>query len=103
MDIMFIQEFISPITLVACLCVGYVIKNLVPNDEINRFIPLVVTVIGVAMSVWAEADITPSVICSGMVSGLASTGLYEAFAQLLLKHRVTHLEMTGNADLHDKE
>lgn len=103
MDITFIQEFISPITLIVCLCVGYVMKNIIPNDSLNRFIPLIAAIIGVAMSVWVEAAFTPSVICSGMVSGLASTGLYEAFAQLLLRHRLNQLEMTGNADLNDKE
>lgn len=103
MDISFIQEFISPITLVVCLCIGYVIKNLIPNDNINRYIPLMAAIVGVAMSVWAEAAFTPAIICSGMVSGLASTGLYELFAQFLLRYRVNNLEITGNLDLSDKE
>ena len=96
MDFTYIQEYISPITLISCLCVGYVIKNLIPNDTINRFIPLIVALIGVAMCAWAEMAITPAVVCSGLISGLASTGFYEVFSQLLLTYRVKSLKIKGN-------
>lgn len=35
MDLAFIQEYISPITLAVCLCIGYIIKNIIPG-EIGR-------------------------------------------------------------------
>lgn len=101
MDLAFIQEYISPITLAVCLCIGYIIKNIIPGDKVNRFIPLVVAIIGVAMCAWAEYTFTPLVVCSGLISGLASTGLYEAFSQLLLNYRVSRLNSVGNADLSD--
>ena len=83
MDLSFISDFISPIALVLCLCVGYVIKHLVPNEEVNRWIPLIAAVLGVAVVAWATWSLTPENVVAGLVSGLASTGLYEAFRNLI--------------------
>lgn len=82
MDISFITEYISPIALVICLVVGFVIKGF-GNTKVNRFIPLIVAVLGVLISAWDAMSITPAVVAAGLISGLASTGLYEAFKQLL--------------------
>lgn len=82
-EISMIQEFISPIALIICLGVGYVIKNIVPAEKVNRFIPLIVAVLGVLLCAWSAWAITPEVICMGLVSGLASTGMYEAFKNTL--------------------
>ena len=80
----FISEYISVIALVAALCVGYILKNLVPNEEVNKFIPLIAAVVGLVICLW-EADwiATPETVVMGIVSGLASTGLYEAFKQFI--------------------
>lgn len=83
MDMSFITDYISPIALAACLCVGYVIKHLVPSEEINRWIPLVAAVLGVLIVAWATWSLTPETVVAGLVSGLASTGLYEAFRNLI--------------------
>ena len=83
MDVSFIADYISPIALAACLCVGYVIKHLVPNDDINRWIPLIAAVLGVAVVAWATWSLMPETVVAGLVSGLASTGLYEAFRNLI--------------------
>lgn len=80
----FINDYISIIALVAALCVGYIIKNIVPNEEINRFIPLIAAVVGLVICLWEAAWVaTPETIVMGIVSGLASTGLYEAFKQFI--------------------
>lgn len=82
MDISFITEFISPIALVVCLVVGFVIKAF-GNDKVNRFIPLIVAVLGMLICAWDAMALTPAIVAAGLISGLASTGLYEAFKQLL--------------------
>ena len=80
----FISEYISVIALVAALCVGYILKNMVPNDEVNKFIPLIAAVVGLVICLWeANWVATPETIVIGVVSGLASTGLYEAFKQFI--------------------
>ena len=83
MDLSFIADYISPIALVLCLCVGYVIKHLVPNEKVNRWIPLIAAALGVAVVAWATWSLTPETVVAGLVSGLASTGLYEAFRNLI--------------------
>lgn len=80
----FINEYISIIALVAALAVGYILKNLVPNEEVNKFIPLIAALVGLGICLWeAQWVATPETVVMGVVSGLASTGLYEAFKQFI--------------------
>ena len=82
----FINDYIVLIVLGVCLCVGYVLKNLIPSNKINRFIPLIMVVIGVLVNLWLNAfNLTPQILLGGMVSGLASTGLHQAFKQMIEK------------------
>ena len=85
MDITFLTEYASPIIVGICLCIGYVLKNLVPDDKINRFIPLIMGVLGVALNVWAQKGISPEIVLAGMFSGLASTGLHQTLKNLITK------------------
>ena len=71
------------IVLGICLCVGYILKNLIPTDKINRFIPLIMGVLGVLLNMWISWGVTPEIILGGLISGLASTGLYEAFRNMI--------------------
>ena len=89
----FITQYISVIALVAALCVGFILKNLVPNDEVNKFIPLIAAVVGLVICLWeANWVATPETIVMGVVSGLASTGLYEAFKNFIGQLKVTPTE-----------
>ena len=82
MDISMINDFIMPMALVAALCVGYIVKNIIPSEKINNFIPLIAAVVGVVVVGFSQGWTVDGVVV-GMVSGLASTGLYEAFAQII--------------------
>lgn len=81
----FLTEFSVPVIIGICLCVGYILKNIVPTDKINKFIPLIMGVLGLGLNIWINLSVTPDVILAGLVSGLASTGLYEAFHQFINK------------------
>ena len=83
MDIGFLTEYAIPLIVGICLCVGYIIKNLVPSDGINRFIPLIMGVLGVLLNYWVNQQFTAEVLLGGLFSGLASTGLYELFRNLI--------------------
>ena len=80
-DLNFIKELYIPIVLVACLCVGYVIKNFMPTD--NKYIPLFMLILGAVLGCVANQSIDLQSIVSGGVTGLASTGLHQVFKQLL--------------------
>ncbi len=82
----FLNEFTAPVVIGICLCVGYIIKNIVPTQKANKFIPLILGLLGMAVNLWIEMSFTPEGLLVGLVSGLASTGLYEAFHQFLKKH-----------------
>lgn len=83
MDISVLLEFVNIIVLGICLCIGYVIKNsfdLIPN----KYIPLIMLILGTVLNVvFNLPKITGVIVLTGMVSGLASTGLYEIFKNLL--------------------
>ena len=80
----FITEYISVVGLLAALAVGYIVKNWIPNDSINKYIPAIAAAVGVIVCLWdAGFNATPQVIVAGLVSGLASTGLYEQFKNIV--------------------
>lgn len=83
MDIEFLTDYAIPLIVGICLCVGYIIKNLVPSDSINKFIPLIMGVLGVLLNYWVNQQFTAEVLLGGLFSGLASTGLYELFRNLI--------------------
>ena len=82
-NINFLSEYMVPVIVGLCLCVGYIVKHWV-KDVDNKIIPTVCAVLGVLVAVWMSwGNITPEVILMGLASGLASTGLHQAVTQLL--------------------
>lgn len=82
----FLENYFQFVIIGVCLCIGYIIKNIITTDAPNRFIPLILGIIGIAMSVWINGfALTPEIILSGLVSGLASTGMHQIFKQFIEK------------------
>jgi hypothetical protein len=82
----FLGEYVVLIVLGICLCCGYILKNLVPTDKINKFIPLIMGVLGIGLNVWVEGfTFTPSIVLGGLFTGLASTGLHQLFKKFIEK------------------
>ena len=82
MDITALTGYISPIILIACLAVGYSLHSL-NNKLLNSFLPIISATVGVLAAFWSLGTIDLPTIVTGMVSGLASTGLYEALKNIL--------------------
>lgn len=79
----FIKDYIIIPIILVCLIVGYILKNLVKTDKINKFIPLIMAVLGVVLSLWInEWQFTMDVMLGGLVSGLASSGGYDGYKGL---------------------
>ena len=85
MNITFLTEFAVPIIVGICLCIGYIIKNMIPSDGINKYIPLIMGALGVVLNVWINLGITPQILLGGLFSGLASTGMHQVFKNLINK------------------
>lgn len=85
MNISFLNEYVSFAVMGICLCVGFVIKkslDFIPN----KYIPLIVLILGTAVNIAANIkSVDLGVILTGMISGLSSTGCYEAFRNLINK------------------
>ena len=76
-------EYINVIVLGVCLCVGYILRHVITTNKINRWIPLIVGCLGVAISVWINMTLTPQILLTGLISGLSSTGFYEMFKKFI--------------------
>ena len=72
-----LSQFVVAIVMAICLAVGYVIKHSL-NFLPNKYIPLVMAVLGTMLNVWVNAwAFTPEILLGGLASGLAATGAFE--------------------------
>lgn len=69
-----LQDYIVPLTMAICLCIGCIIKKWV-KDVSNKWIPTICAILGVIINVWVAGEFTPVVLLGGLASGLAATGL----------------------------
>lgn len=86
-DLSFLMEYINLVTLGICLCVGFALKYAKVFEWLgNQYIPLSMLVLGTIINILINyPGITAAVVLGGMISGLASTGLYEMMRNLLDK------------------
>ena len=81
----FLNAFMMPVELGICLCVGYVIKKWI-NDVDNKYIPTICGVLGILLASWiSNFAFSPEIVLGGLISGLAATGLHQAFTQFIEK------------------
>lgn len=72
-----LSNYVVAITMAICLAIGYLIKhslNFIPN----KYIPLILAIIGIGVNVWVNQTFTPEILLGGLASGLAATGAFEA-------------------------
>lgn len=67
-----------------CLAIGYIIKTSIPTID-NKYIPLIMGITGIIIAIFNAGYCNFNILLSGLITGLASTGLYEAFRNLILK------------------
>lgn len=80
----FLLQLVNPIILGICLLAGYVLKTAFDSFP-NKYIPLAALCTGTIIAIlinW-HSGINAEIILGGMISGLASTGLYEMLRNLL--------------------
>ena len=82
----FLSEYMMPVVLGICLVVGWIIKKWI-DDVDNKYIPTIVTLLGVFLASWFNGwVITPEIILSGLITGASSTGLHQVFKQYIEKN-----------------
>ena len=91
MELNFLSDYYIPVVLVACLIVGYCIKHVTWLDKVaNEYIPTILAVLGAVLAVISaylgKSPITLETVVYGTLTGLASTGLHQAFTQIVDKN-----------------
>lgn len=79
-----LSQYAVPVILAICLAFGYIIKyslDFIPN----KYIPLIMAVLGVGLNIWINGAFTPDILLGGLASGLASTGAFEVVKNLTEK------------------
>ncbi len=81
MDLSFMEEMLAPVVMAVCLVAGFILKNWCPTD--NKWIPTLLVLLGAILGCIANDAISLEFIVAGAVTGLASTGMHQAFKQTL--------------------
>ena len=68
--------------LYSCHCRNLFIKNSLTLVQ-NKYIPLIMAILGLILNVWINKGISPDIVLGGMFSGLSSTGVHQLFKQLI--------------------
>lgn len=84
MELSFLTEHYVPVVMAACLVAGYCIKHISWLDTVgNEYIPSILAILGAVLGCVAAGGVSLENVVYGAVTGLASTGLHQAFSQLL--------------------
>lgn len=81
-DLTVLNEYLVPVIIGICLCIGYVIKyslDFIPN----KYIPLIMAVLGLISNILMNKYIDANIVLAGLFSGLSSTGLHQVFKNLI--------------------
>lgn len=84
MDLTFLFNYMDPLILGLCLATGFALKEAFDKFP-NKYIPLTALLMGTVIAIilhW-NSGIDAGIILGGMISGLASTGLYELLRNLI--------------------
>ena len=82
LDLSVVSNYLVIAVILVCCCIGYVIKtslDFIPN----KYIPLIMACIGVVLNYFIAGYFNVNVLLGGMLSGLSSVGLHQAFKNLI--------------------
>ena len=77
-----LSSFIIVLPCAAALIIGFLVKHAIPAIP-NRFIPLICAAIGLGVNIWVNMSFSPEILVTGLVSGVAATGMFELVRNLI--------------------
>lgn len=84
MDFTILTDYFVVVVLVACLIVGYIIKK--SFDKVpNKYIPTILVVLGAVLNP-IVSGLSVETVVYGALTGLASTGVHQAFTRFIEKN-----------------
>lgn len=73
----FLNQYVVILIMAICVAIGYIIKHSMTFIN-NKYIPLIMGVLGVVLNIWLNSwSFSPEILLGGLASGLASTGAFE--------------------------
>jgi len=89
-----LNEYVVAAVMGICLAVGYIVKHSLSFIP-NKFIPLIMGVLGVLLNTWMNGwMLSPQILLGGLASGLASTGAFECVRNLAeQKEKTTEMDL----------
>lgn len=76
-----VLNLISPSIMVLCYVAGVIIKKCITKID-NKYIPIINALFGVILAAIMAGNISVDSIAQGIVSGWASTGLFESIRNI---------------------
>jgi len=72
-----LNQYVVALIVGICLALGYIIKHSLDFIP-NKYIPLIMGIVGVILNVWMnDWKFNVQILLGGLASGLASTGAFE--------------------------
>ena len=93
------ENYLIPVIMIGCLCVGFVMKKWLPTDD--KWIPTALLMLG-ALSGLILFGFDYEGVVKGMLSGLASVGLHQVFYQFI-KNKIMPIDIEGMEYIEDGE
>lgn len=75
------ETYFTPVVVIACLIVGYILKNSIKCVP-NNYIPTILAIFGCVINPLV-CGLSVETIVYGALMGLASTGLHQAFTRFI--------------------
>lgn len=86
MDMTNLSNYFIVIVVLACLIIGYCIKKITWLEKVsNQYIPTILAITGAFLGCMVNGSFTVENMVYGALSGLASTGLHQAFTRFIEK------------------
>lgn len=95
MDFTILSNYLVVVVIGVCCCIGYLIKTCF-NNVPNKYIPLILAIVGVVSNIFVAKQFNIDVLLGGMLSGLASTGCHQAFKNLIKADKKESMEDDDN-------
>ena len=86
-----LENYLIPVIMVGCLCIGFVLKQWIPTDD--KWIPTILLILAAASGAILFGFEYEGIV-KGMLSGLASVGLHQVFYQFV-KNAIVPVDIDG--------
>lgn len=86
MDLSQYTQYVVPIIVAFCMCVGYVIKTSLDFID-NKYIPIIMLILGMLLNLLLNRNLSAETFMVGAISGLASIGTHQTCKCLLKKDK----------------